>query len=132
MMKCSYIMSALPLPSYRTPSATGVLLSWLVPSFDSGLVHFPSTLGYGGLITLVRFVVAGRVRPGWMVPVGSREEIQCTGEVCCTTPAQHTSTNCDPPCSTDCSNWLMLSKCWRSTALLYVWLLGGFLRLWCG
>ena len=32
-------------------------------------------------------------------------------EVCYMTVAQHTSTNCDPGCSTGCSQWLMLNKC---------------------
>ena len=64
----------------------------------------------------------------WMVLVGPWGKSSALVEVCCMTLTQHTSTNYGPVYSYGFGHWLTLRERWRSTSLLYVWLL----ELWSG
>lgn len=85
---------ALAPPSCCTPVS---LVCCLVPSLGSGLVCFPSALGFVGLDQ------AWRSTATWNL-------------------SRHTWTSCDSARSTGFGHWLMLSKCLRSASLLYMWL----------
>ena len=112
---------------------TGAGLLWRAWGEDAGVGGLPSP----SLVPCPRCcwcalaVLAGAL-PGFcaglfsisMVPVRPGGKSSAPVEVCCMTLAQHTSTNCDSAYSTGYSHWLMLSMCWRSISLLYVWLLG--------
>ena len=111
-VKCTWQPAwSLPKDTWKTLRPWQIKFSGLMKQRLNSLAWMPSVMGGGNQALVITWLITWAIQStgggSWHWP---------------NTPAPAVIQSV-----TGCGHWLMLSKCWRSTSLLYVWLLDGFI-----